>query len=102
MESIPFLVMLPEKGKENELGIFGSLRSNGDIGLKQIPVDTLRQNLADISSSMLNVLEDVKQVGRFKLAEVTLEVEVSAEGGISLIGTAKLGGKGAISLKFTD
>jgi hypothetical protein len=103
MDSIPFLVALPEKAGENEeMGMFSNLERDADIGLRQIPVDVLRSNLANISLSVLNVLEDIKQVGRFKLKEVTLEVEVSASGGVSLIGTANLGGKGAISLKFTE
>lgn len=103
MESIPFLVALPEKADENdEMGLFNVLKSDVNIGLKQIPVDVLRSNLANISLSMLNVLEDIKQVGRFKLKEVTLEVEVNANGGVSFIGTANIGGKGAISLKFTE
>jgi hypothetical protein len=101
-EYLPFIVLLPKKDEENEMALFGLLRSDADIGLKQIPIDTLKQNLGNITSSMLNVLEDIKQVGKFRLKEVTLHVEVSANGGISLIGTANLGGKGAISLKFTE
>jgi hypothetical protein len=103
MESIPFLVTLPGKTVENdEMGMFGALRSESDIGLKQIPADVLKNNLANISASILNVLADIDQVGKFRLKEVTLEVEVSASGGVSLIGTANMGGKGAISLKFTE
>ena len=103
MDSIPFVVALPEKAGENdEMGMFSILKPDADIGLRQIPVDVLKGNLANLSLSVLNVLEDIKQVGRYKLKEVTLEVEVSANGGVSLIGTANLGGKGAISLKFTE
>jgi hypothetical protein len=48
------------------------------------------------------MLDDVKQISSFKLKEVTIQVEVTAEGGIELVGTAKLGGKGAITLTFAE
>jgi hypothetical protein len=48
------------------------------------------------------MLNDVKQVGGFQLKQVTIQVEVTAEGGIELVGTAKLGGKGAITLTFSE
>jgi hypothetical protein len=41
-------------------------------------------------------------VGQFKLKEITMQVEISASGGISIIGTASIGGKGAITLKFAE
>jgi len=103
MDSIPFLVAMPEKTNSNdEMGMFGILKPDADIKLKQIPVNVLKRNLTSISLSMLNVIDDIKQIGKFKLKEVTLQVEVSADGGVSLIGTASLGGKGAISLKFSE
>jgi hypothetical protein len=102
METLPFLVILPENDEEiGQMGLF-SRGPDSEIGLKQIPIDILKKNLVGISSAMLNVIGDIKQVGQFKLKEVTLEVEVSADGGICFIGTANLGGKGAISLKFSE
>ena len=39
---------------------------------------------------------------RLQLNEVSLAVEITAEGGLSILGTGgKLGGKGGITLKFT-
>jgi len=103
MDSIPFLVALPTKtGENDEMGILGTLISDADIGMKQIPVCVLKNNMASIAESMLNVLEDIKQVGQYKLKEVTMQVEVSANGGVSIVGTANIGGKGAISLKFAE
>lgn len=65
-----------------------------------IPVEKLQRNMTAITEAFLETLADIKKVGRFRLTEITVEVEVSAEGGIALIGTAKAAGKGAISLKF--
>jgi hypothetical protein len=47
---------------------------------------------------MSDVLKDAQQVGGFTLKEVKLQVEISAEGNIVLIG--KAGVSGAISLTF--
>jgi hypothetical protein len=103
MDNIPFIVALNEKEeKDGQLGLFGNLVCDGEIGLKQIPVDALKNNLTTVSSAMLDILGDIRQVGKFKLKEVTLEVEVNASGGVSLIGTANLGGKGAITLTFSE
>lgn len=103
METLPFLVALPEEdAKKDEMRIFGYLRSDAEVVLQQIPVETLKSNIANVSRSMVSVLDGIKQVGQFKLKEVTLQVEVSANGGVNLIGTANLGGKGAITLKFME
>ncbi len=60
----------------------------------------LQKNLAGVCNAFTEALQDIKKVGDFTLEEVTLGVEVSAEGGVSFIGSAKAGGKGAITLKF--
>jgi hypothetical protein len=103
METLPFIVVLPDdKAEDDEMRLFGSLRSESKIGLKEIPLEVLKNNLANISRSMIKVLEDVKHIGQFRLKEITLQVEVSSEGGINLIGTVNLGGKGAITLTFAE
>jgi hypothetical protein len=42
----------------------------------------------------------VKAVGGFELAEVQVAVELTAEGGVNLIGNLTAGAKGAIQLTF--
>ena len=101
METIPFIVKMPdEQAGDDEMGIFGKFRADDAIGLQAVPVNRLKENLNQVAEAMLTVLDDIKQVGQFQLKEVTLQVEVSARGGVNLIGTASLGGKGAITLKF--
>ncbi|NQU21063.1 MAG: hypothetical protein HQ567_07245 [Candidatus Nealsonbacteria bacterium] len=100
METIPFLVTLPDDGGPgDQKGVFGTA---SDVALQQLPIDKLKENLGRVSTAILSVLADIKQVGQFKLKEITLQVEVSADAGVNLIGTANLGGKGAITLKFTE
>jgi hypothetical protein len=103
MDTIPFLVTLPSQTEEDdEMGIFGRFVPEAPIISRAIPTDVLKQNLVGVSRSVVEILEGIRAVGQFKLKQVTLQVEVSADGGINLVGTAKLGGKGAITLTFEE
>ena len=98
MDSIPMLVSMPEEDEDAK----GMFIPDAEVVLQSIPVDKLRQNLNKVCAQLGSALQDVKQVGNFKLKEVSVQVEVSAEGGVELIGTATLGGKGAITLTFGE
>jgi hypothetical protein len=97
--TIPILVDVPSEAPSDTKAWWNSETL---IELRQIPVDKLRANLTTICNSLLTLVQDIKAVGHFKLHEMTVQVEVSADGGINFIGTAKLAGKGAITLKFQD
>jgi hypothetical protein len=99
METIPFLVTLPEEDEQEVKGIFSS---DTPIVVRDLPTEKLRENLNKVCQGVATMLKDVKQVGGFQLKQVTIQVEVSAEGGVELVGTAKLGGKGAITLTFSE
>jgi hypothetical protein len=79
---------------------FGLGRGTGEAVLKRVPVDALRESVRELSASLAEVFADVRAVGDFTLQEVRLQVEVSASGGVQLVGTAKAGGKGALTLTF--
>jgi hypothetical protein len=103
MSDLPFLVSLPEQDAAEEVkGLFSSKGSQGVIALRSIPADRLRENLGSVCQSLAGVLKDIKVVGDFRLKEVTIQVEVTAEGGVEFIGTSKIGGKGAITLTFSE
>ena len=74
----------------------------GAIGVTDVPVDALRANLKAATSTLAEAFRDIRKVGDFELSEVTIEVEVTAEGGVQFIGTAKVSGSGSISMKFTQ
>lgn len=78
------------------------LRGGGETALecREIPVERLREGLGRACAGLSQALTDLRQVGDFRLKRVTVAVEVSAEGGISFIGSAKAAGKGAITLTF--
>ena len=100
MENIPFLVARPYG--ESEEDVKGLFSLDEDVIVRNIPTEKLRENLKSVCQSVANTLQDIKKVGDFNLKTVQLQVEVSAEGGIELIGTTKLGGKGAITLTFSE
>lgn len=108
METLPIIVSLTDEEAERltndaqKAGTKGLFRRDGDTAKAFVSTEKLKVELAAVSAAVLKVLDDIKQVGQFKLKEVTLGVEVTAEGGIVLVGTAKVGGKGAITLKFTE
>ncbi len=77
----------------------GGILSPGDR-IKNIDADKIRNSLTNLSDKISQILKDIKSVGDFKLKQVQLSVEISAEGGVALIGSAKAGAKGAITLTF--
>src|SRR5580658_4391578 len=99
LETVPFVVSVNE-GDQGTKGLF--TRADSTPRLVEIPLHQLKQNLSAVSSAMIDALEGIREVGRFRLKEVTLQVEISAQGGVHCIGTASLGAKGAISLKFEE
>lgn len=77
-------------------------RPDAEAVLSYIPTDKLRVSMQKVCADLAGVLDDIKAIGRFRLKEVQIQVEVSAEGGVQLIGTATLGGKGAITMTFVE
>ncbi len=98
METIPFLVNLPDEDEQVK-GIFST---ETDIVVRHLPTERLSENLNKVCQGVASMVSDVKKIGSFQLKQITIQVEVTAEGGIELIGTAKLGGKGAITLTFSE
>lgn len=90
----------------NEDGTKGMFSTSAQAVLKRIPLDALRGSLTDTCHGMVTVLkgirDDLGEVGGFKLRQVAIQVEINAEGGVELVGTAKVGAKGAITLTFGD
>ena len=103
MATIPVRIDLPAEalapGFGDGSGTLGLL--DGRHGLVEVDADKLRRSLGEFATTIHGVLEDIKQVGEIPLKEVQLSVEVSAEGGVALIGSAKAGVKGALTLTFS-
>jgi len=100
MSTIPVFVS-EQPADQTESGTLGVLRSGGDEPkgvLKHVDTDKLKNSVLALTSQLSGVFADLKTVGEFQLSEVSVSVEVSAEGGLILIG--KAGISGGINLKF--
>ncbi len=96
---LSFIVRLDEGPDEDTMGLFRG--PDGDIGVRPVSAEALRQNLAKTAASLRKAFADIgEQFGPLRLDEVQVGLEVSASGGVHLIGTA--GVKAAITLVFRD
>ncbi len=98
MELISVIVDEEEAAPTRTLG--ATARGLGETKVRQLDVDQLRASFGKLSGQVSAILQDVRQVGDFKLKEVELQVEISAEAGVNLVGNLKAGTRGAISLTF--
>ncbi|GMM83438.1 hypothetical protein [Pseudoalteromonas sp. MTN2-4] len=98
MQTLPIIVNQTYDSDDSQTkGIF---TPDSDTVLENVPVDTLSDNLNTVCNGVCKALSNLSKVGDFSLKEVSIQVEVSAQGGVNLIGSASVGGKGAITLKF--
>jgi hypothetical protein len=65
-----------------------------------VPFDTaeLAESLRALSTQLGDLFGGLRAAAGYELQQVQVSLEVSAEGGFNLIGSAKAGGKGAITL----
>jgi hypothetical protein len=98
--TLPFLVTAEDVGDQDAMGgIFR--RSDADVVVRNIPVAELRENLRTTVVALCSLFQEtVDPSGTVQLREAQVGFEVSASGGIQLIGTAQVGAKGAITLVF--
>ncbi|KPA15923.1 hypothetical protein MHK_003870 [Candidatus Magnetomorum sp. HK-1] len=105
MKSIPVIIDEIQEDTETKRGTLSSpsrTLSKKQPKVRLMDVGKLRQSLSDLSEGISEICSDIKKVGDFKLKQVEVLVEVTAEGGLALVGLAKVGTKGAINLTFTD
>lgn len=90
-DTIPVLL-----GRQGEAGCLGADKD------EPIPIEVgkLQASLKSLSGKLNSMFHDLRAVGEFELNEIQVSVEISSEGGVSLIGSLKAGAKGAISLTF--
>ncbi len=87
-DKIPFVVEV--SGKSGGRG----------IGFEDVPADKLRRSLEKATRVLAETFSSIGRVGEFELRELTLGLEIGAEGGVHFIGTSKVSGSGSITLTF--
>ncbi|WP_433890120.1 Pepco domain-containing protein [Streptomyces sp. CA-111067] len=96
--ALPFWVSpVDETGDgDDSLGILG-----GDAVLRSVPLGPLRKNLAATVDALQEIFNDViARGGSLPLAEAQLSFEVTASGGVQLIGTGQVQGSRGLTLTF--
>ncbi len=103
VDTLPFIVSIDDgAGGEHggEMGIFG--RRDGEVSIRRIPVEVLRENVRQMAVGLRALFDEIDEgEGRLPLQEAQICFEVTASGGIALVGTsAQLARGGAITLTF--
>jgi hypothetical protein len=98
-ETLPFIVRLDGEHDGDTMGLFR--RDDGEVGVRPVPVAVVRENIGRTMTTLRKAFEDLGgQFGSLSLDEVQVGLEISASGGVHLIGTA--GVKAAVTLVFRD
>jgi hypothetical protein len=82
--------------------------TRGEKGLREssarlvkLNVDVLKENLREFIESMNQILADIPKLAEpYKVDEVEVSFEITAEGSIQLIGGVKAGATGGFTLKM--
>ncbi|MFF1957740.1 hypothetical protein ACFVWX_12215 [Streptomyces sp. NPDC058220] len=106
VQTLSFLVSIddtpppPPGASAGEKGIFR--RGGGEGSIRDIPVAVLRDNLQRAVNGLQQVIGEITvPEGGMPLMQAQVSFEVTAGGGIALVGTsAQVAAKGAITLTF--
>lgn len=82
-----------DNGSAGTLGRSGLARR-----IEALDTTVLKESATSMVTELSSVFASLKEVGEFRLKEVTVSLSVNAEGGLVLVG--KAGIEGGISLKF--
>lgn len=105
--TLPFWVHIEadEESQDHDdtKGLFGRRDEDDDHApvLRQVPLGPLRKNLAETVDALQQLFaEAAAREGTLPLAEATLSLQVTATGGVQLIGTGQMQGTRGLTLTF--
>ena len=99
-DSLPFLISIDEED-DDTMGLFR--RGERPVVLRDIPVAVLRRSVERTVAALQQVFDGVTdETGRLRLQEAQFCFEVSAKGGLNLVGTTEVASKAAITLTFRE
>jgi hypothetical protein len=78
----------------------GLLDSVPTAVLTDVDFDALKAGFEKLSRDIVDLFPALPDVKGYGLKQIEVGVEISTEGGVSLIGTLKVGGTAAITLTF--
>lgn len=91
------------EGEDQERGWWFKRPDEMEYGRADVPVELLRQRIEKFLRQMQGIFENVPNtMGEFELDKVTLSVEVSAKGRVSLLGNGgEAGGSGGLTFELS-
>lgn len=78
----------------------GIVNRGVDAVIAEIDAGLLKTNVEQLGNEVATLFEGIRKGQGFRLKKVEVGLEISAEGGVNLIGTMKAGAKAAIKLTF--
>lgn len=76
------------------------LGKQAEAAWTEVDFDKLKANLEKMTQDLGELFEATEKPKGYGLTKITVGLEVSAQGGVSLIGTLNAGAKAAITLTF--
>lgn len=99
-QALPFWVAVVEEEAQPDetMGLFSR---NGDAVLRSVPLGPLRANLVETVDALQQIFADVDAcAGALPLAEAQISFQVTATGGVQLIGTGQIQTGRGLTLTF--
>ncbi|WKX10283.1 hypothetical protein [Streptomyces sp. NL15-2K] len=103
-QTLPFWVTATEEDvalAAQDSDTMGLFSRDGDAVLRAVPLGPLRKNLADAVDALQRIFQEVAdRGGPLPLAEAQLSFQVTASGGIQLVGSGQMQGSRSLTLTF--
>lgn len=89
----------PQPAGGGTKSILGSNVASATVS-KSVDTGALKASLTRLTEGLGEMFGDLRAVGGMELDEVEVGIEITAEGGVKLIGTATVGATASVTLKF--
>ncbi|CAN3978695.1 Pepco domain-containing protein [Kitasatospora purpeofusca] len=101
VESLDSLVFWVTEDEEEDGDTMGVFRRDREAVLRRVPLGALRSNLAETVDALQTLFEQIAdRGGPLPLKEVQLSFQVSASGGVQLVGSSQVQGTRGITFVF--
>ncbi|MCJ8270924.1 MAG: hypothetical protein MJK04_16165 [Psychrosphaera sp.] len=88
---------------DEQVGTKGGVTRGAAARLNQVSevsTEVLQDSLSQLVTDLGGVLDNIEQQKSYKLKQFSVAVEISAKGGVSLVGKLEAGAKAGITLVF--
>lgn len=101
VESLDSLEFWVTEDEEEDSGTMGVFRRDREAVLRRVPLGALRSNLTETVDALQTLFEQIAdRGGPLPLKEVQLSFQVSASGGVQLVGSSQVQGTRGITFVF--